>query len=150
MNRGGFSLLELVIVCGLVALGSALVLPRLAHDGDRALSTSARRLADALSLARDRAMLRSRAATIVFDLDAQRWRVDDATAPVTLPAGVRFAAVIIGDRPAITRGAVTLTVQPAGDPFTSLVDLRDDDGHASRVVLPPARARATVLARERS
>ena len=151
MKRHGFTLLELAIVLAIVALTTTLVVPQLRDPRARILSITARQLADTLSLARDRAILRSRPTAIVFDLDTHRWRTDDAgDRPVALPPDVRLSRITIGGRAAITDGQVTLALQPAGDLLPTTIDLRDDRGRAARVVLPPARARALVLPQERS
>ena len=151
MNRRGFTLLEVVLVCGILALATTWVLPRLRLAGHSNVSLAARALADALNLARDRAILSQQAATIVFDLEHQQWRDDDPSAhPIQLPPTIRFAAVTIGGNAAASHGQRTLALDPGGDRLPTTIDLRDDDGHAARVLLPPARSRAVVLPQERS
>lgn len=147
-DRRGFTLLEVTAVCAIAALVSAIALPRLLDRGDRDVTLAARRLADGLSLARDRAVLRGRRGTVWLDLDQQRWRTGDDD-EIALPAGVRFAAVQ-NAAARITAGRTAVSLQPAGDPLPVSVDLIDAGGHGARVRLPPARGRATVERRDRS
>src|SRR2546429_859166 len=53
----GFTLLELVVALAVIALSAGLVLPRLDDITGRRLDAGARRLADSLAYARDRAIL---------------------------------------------------------------------------------------------
>jgi general secretion pathway protein H len=142
-DRGGFTLLELVVTLGIVALAAGIVVPRLVGLRGMAVDVAARRLADALTLARDRAILGGRPVRLVIDLDGGRWTAPEDAA--TLPAGVRLRGVATGGRPAVREGAVTLELGPDGDTLPTRVDLRADDGRVASVVLPPAGARATVL-----
>lgn len=144
----GFTLLEVLVVCAIAALVSAIALPRLDAGGDRAVALAARRLADDLTLARDRAVLRGRRAIVWLDLDAQRWRAGDGGEGAP-PAGIRIAAVQTPDA-RITDGRARWILHPTGDPRPAAIDLIDAAGHGARVWLPPARGRATVLRRERS
>src|SRR5262245_5224357 len=87
----GFTLPELVVALGIVALATAIVVPRLVSVRGIAVDVAARRLADALTLARDRAILGGRPVRLVIDLDGGRWTAPEDAA--LLPAGVRLRSV---------------------------------------------------------
>ena len=139
----GFTLLELIVTLGVVALIAGIVVPRLVSLRGLGVDVAARRLADALTLARDRAILGGRPVRLVIDLDGGRWRAPEDAA--MLPAGVRLRSVATGGKPAVHEGAVTLELGPDGDALPTRVDFSADDGRVASVVLPPAGARATVL-----
>ena len=142
-DRDGFTLLEVVVTLGVVALAAGIVVPRLVGLRGMAVDVAARRLADALTLARDRAILGGRPVRLVIDLDAGRWTAPEDAA--TLPAGVRLRGVATGGRPTVREGAVTLELGPDGDTMPTRVEFWSDHGRGASVVLPPAGARATVL-----
>lgn len=135
-------MLEIIVTLGVVALAAGIVVPRVIGRRSVAVEVAARRLADALTLARDRAILGGRPVRLVIDLDGGRWTAPEDAA--ILPAGVRLRSVATGGRPAVREGAVTLELGPDGDTLPTRVDMRGDDGRVASVVLPPAAARATV------
>jgi general secretion pathway protein H len=142
----GFTLLELTVVLAVLAVAASMVLPRLGDLGRLRIEAAARRLAESVTLARDRAILGGRPARLVLDVDRGRWTAGDRERG-TLPAGVRFRAVSAGDAPAVRAGVVALDLDPAGDPLAARFDLTDGRGHAASVVVPPAGGRARVVGR---
>ena len=142
-DHDGFTLLELVVTLGVVALAAGIVVPRFTAMRGMAADVAARRLADALTLARDRAILGGRPVRLVIDLDGGRWTAPEDAA--MLPVGVRLQSVTTGGRPAVREGAVTLELGPDGDTLPTRVDFLAGDGRVVSVVLAPAGARATVL-----
>src|SRR5439155_76682 len=151
----GFTLLELVGTLAVIALAAGLVLPRLGDARGLALGAAARRLADTLAYARDRAILGGRPMRLVLDLDRGRWELGtparDPAAVIpdvsplgrgtVLPAGVRLAAVTAGGTPAATRGIAALDLEPDGDALPARIDLADASGRRASVGVPPAGAR---------
>ncbi|TMA69075.1 MAG: type II secretion system protein GspH [Deltaproteobacteria bacterium] len=157
-ERRGFTLLELVVTLAVIALAAGLVLPRLGDARGLELGAAARRLADTLAYARDRAILGGRPMRLVLDLDRGRWDLGTpARDPVAviadfsplgrgavLPAGVRLAAVTAGGTPAATRGIAALDLEPDGDALPARIDLADASGRRASVVVPPAGGRPVV------
>ena len=154
----GFTLLEVVVTLAVIALAATLVLPRLGDARGLALGATARRLADTLAYARDRAILGGRPMRLVLDLDRGRWELgaparDPATvvpdvSPTgrggTVPAGVRLGAVTAGGAPAARAGIATLDLEPDGDALPARIDLTDGSGRRASVIIPPAGGRPVV------
>jgi Tfp pilus assembly protein FimT len=150
------TLLELVVTLGVLMLAAALALPRFADRGGLALDSAASQLRDALGFGRERAILGGARWQLVVDLDAGRWvigrpRADgglDAPAgplgaPVTLPSTVRVRSVR-GDVAEVRRGTAVVSLSPEGDALPVRIELGDDRGRVTSVLLPPAAARAEV------
>jgi len=147
-----------VVALAVIALSAGLVLPRLDDVTGRRLDAAARRLADSLAYARDRAILGGRPMRLVVDLDRGRWELGtpahDATtitpdaSPLgrasLLPAGLRIVAVTAGGAPPATRGLAALDLEPDGDAFPGRIDLDDRSGRRASVVVPAAGGRPFV------
>ena len=158
-SERAFTLLEVVVTLAVLGLAAGLLLPRLGGRDEYGLDVAARRLADGVSAARDRAILSGRPMRLVVDLDAGRWvagrpaREGAAIVPagppldrpVALPAGVRVASVATGGAPAVRAGRAVVDLGPAGDALPTRIELASARGVAT-VLLPPASARAAVVA----
>ncbi|MFH0731098.1 MAG: GspH/FimT family pseudopilin [Pseudomonadota bacterium] len=69
----GFTLVEILVVMVIIALMSALVIPKLAGSlGNINLKTSARKIASTLRMARNLAVSESKPVAVIFDLEARR------------------------------------------------------------------------------
>jgi len=146
ISDAGFTLLELSVVLAIVALAATLLVPTLRDVGALRIDAAARRLAEALGVARDGAILGGTPATVVLDLDRGRWTAGtDESA--TLPVGVRLRAVVRTDAPAVFAGVVTLDLDPAGDARATRIELADDRGRAAAVVVPSGSGRVAVVGR---
>jgi type II secretion system protein H len=143
-ERRGFTLLELVVALAVVALAAGILLPRLVDLGPFELDAAARRLADTLTLARERAVLRAVPAHVALDLASGVWTTDEAGS-ATLPARVHVRAVSANGGTVREGGVATIRLDPAGDALPARVDLVHDGGAVASVVLPPAVGRALVL-----
>ena len=133
-SERGFTLLEVTVGLAIVAIAAGLVLPRLADLGALRVTTAARRLAGDLTIARDRAILGGRAVRVVVDVERGTWRSEPALVSGALPAGVRFG----GD-------TATVVLSPGGEVPPSRIDVRDDHGHAARVVVPAGARRIAAI-----
>jgi len=151
------TLLELVVTLAVLALAAALAAPRLLDRGGLALDAAAAQLRDALGFGRERAILGGARWALVVDVDAGRWAIGrpkaggglDApagplAAPVTLPPTVRVRGVQSGGGPEVRSGTAVVGLSPDGDALPVRIELGDDRGRVSSVVLPPAVARAEV------
>jgi type II secretory pathway pseudopilin PulG len=151
------TLLELVVTLAVLALAATLAAPRLLDRGGLALDAAAARLRDALGFGRERAILGGARWDLVVDVDAGRWAIGrpraggglDAPAgplaePVTLPTGVRVRGVRAGGAPEVQSGTAVVRLAPEGDALPVSIELGDDRGRVTSVVLPPAAARAEV------
>lgn len=77
---GGFTLIELVLVMLIIAVLSAIALPRFAQANARQqLDASADRLVSDLQLAQSRARAASASVEVAFDLDQDRYTMDAAS-----------------------------------------------------------------------
>ena len=151
------TLLELVVTLAVLALAATLAAPRLLDRGVEREPAAATQLRDALGFGRERAILGGARWQLVVDVDAGRWAIGrpkaggglDAPAgplatPVTLPPTVRVRGVRAGGGVEIRSGTAVVSLSPDGDPLPVRIELGDDRGRASSVVLPPATARAEV------
>src|SRR5262245_57234847 len=151
------TLLELIVTLAVLMLAATLALPRLVDRGGLALDAAAAQLRDALGFGRERAILGGTRWQLVVDVDAGRWAIGrprpdgglDAPAgplgaPVTLPAPVRVLAVRAGGGAEIRSGTAVVGLASEGDALPVRIDLGDDRGRVTSVVLPPAVARAEV------
>jgi prepilin-type N-terminal cleavage/methylation domain-containing protein len=158
-SRRGFTLLELAVTLAVIALAVTIVLP-LGDLGVPVVEASARRLADALVYARERAILDGRPMRVVLDLDRGGWRLgrptDDPAGvapeastlgrPESLPSRVAVRGVTVGGAARVAAGRVAIDLDPAGDALPVRVDLADARGATAHVVLPAGTARPTVVA----
>jgi general secretion pathway protein H len=68
--RGGFTLLELIVVIFIVSLVAAVVLPSFANFGDSRLKSEAREMASVLRFMHDSAVSRKKTMVMNFDLES--------------------------------------------------------------------------------
>ena len=141
-----------------VGLAASVVVPRFRDPRALAIDAAARRLADTLDYARDRAILGGVPMRVVLDLDAGRWTVGRAGREATdvapgaslverpwdLPREVQLRSATAGDGVPVRAGVVALDLDPAGDALPARVELGDAEGRVAVVRLPAAGARAAV------
>ena len=96
MSRPGFSLLELILVLGIVIVMGAIAVPRFASaDARYRADFAAQRVASDLALAQRAARSSGTATTIAFDADQERYQ----TSTVTALDGTGNYVVEIGQSP---------------------------------------------------
>ena len=96
--RGGFTLIEVVVVLLILAVATAVTVPAFRGDPvEDDITAAVRTLDNLFGLARDSAIRSGRDVTVVIDSTTSHvWLVTDATAAITvgdtigLPAGVRL------------------------------------------------------------
>jgi general secretion pathway protein H len=96
-RSGGFTLIETLVVLGVLGLALALILPYgQPPTGGLALRQAAAELAGGLREARSLAIADNRTIPVTFDLTARRWRID--TQPdKPLPDGIAIRFLSIAD-----------------------------------------------------
>lgn len=139
-SERGYTLLELTLALAIAGLAASVVIPRVTDLGASTLDASARRLADDLTLARDRAVLRGTTDHLAIDLEAGRWGDGGA-----LPAGVRVRSVTANGRSPVSAGTAVIDLAPTGTGFPARIDVADEHGRTASVVLPAGVTRARVI-----
>ena len=92
MRQSGFTLIEVVVVLGVLALVTALVLPMMTGTQAKAdIQSSARDLAAALRVTRNLAMTHGRAEALVVDTASGAFRAGASAAPRRVAGGVKLA-----------------------------------------------------------
>ncbi len=84
-NSQGFSLLEVLVVVGLIAIISAIIIPDISQIFRESLEAFARKNSNLYREARDHAMLTSRVVRVRYDLDEQKYWVEEAPGDFLLP-----------------------------------------------------------------
>jgi len=153
---GGFTLLEILVVLGVLALIASVVVARLdLVTPTYRLRTAARELAETLAQARSESVARAQAVELHYDLAAGKYwlslpaeagvaggpsqRAPASFRPRALPEGVRFADCTFFRGEATRSGAVTVRFSFLGACEGHLVHLADEAGNAFTVeVLPLA------------
>ena len=140
-RRGGFTLVELVVVLFLIGLFSALTLPMLTGFGADDLNLSARRIAGTVKYLFNEAALTGRVYRLSYDLDrktydAREQNADGELVPLTGPLGalrhlegkVRFEDIAVAGRGTTNAGTVSTDIHPEGWLPETTVHLKNDKG----------------------
>ena len=122
----GFTLIELMVVIFLIALFSALVIPRLPSIDAGGAERGARRIAGMTKYLYNEAALSGREHRLLFDLDANalRPRTLNASHEVVavkglaeenkLPSGVKLLDVAVAGQEKVSSGETTMSISPTG------------------------------------
>ena len=122
----GFTLIELMVVLFLIALFSALVIPRLPDLDAGGPARGARRIAGMTKFLYNEAALSGREHCLLFDLDANALRprtlsasrevvaVKGLAEETTLPAGVKLLDVAVAGQEKVSSGTTTMAIAPSG------------------------------------
>lgn len=135
-NRG-FTLVELVVVLAIMALGAALVLPSLSGPLSSArFRQGGAEMKAAMTQARARAAATGRTRSVRIDLDRGEYGIPSDNVGRTLPEGVRVASV---SAPGITfeRGVVDVRFFPDGSADETEVVLADAEDGRLRLRVDP-------------
>lgn len=157
---GGFTLLELSVVLGLIGLLAAVVMPRLGILSSAALDSSARRLATRVQFLREDAAIRSDWIRLAVDPRRGTYRAERL---VPLGTGMHWAAVdeplyretavpgpirLALEGPGVTstlEGRETTLFSPDGYADPALIWLDDGAGRRIAVVIDPVATRARIV-----
>jgi len=136
-HRGGFTLVELIVVLVILAIASLMVIPGVASLGDVSATSAARLLAGDLQYAQNAAITYQQPVTVAFNTATESYGLTNASGPlihpmtkadytVDLPSqrgfeGANVVSASFGGSPAVTfdelgapdsAGSVTLQVGP--------------------------------------
>jgi general secretion pathway protein H len=132
-GRGGFTLVELVVVLAIMAMGAALVLPSLSGPLESArFRQGGAELKAAMTQARARAAASGRIRAVRIDLDRGEYGIPADNVGRALPEGVRVASVS-APGVKVERGVVDVRFFPDGSADDAEVVLAD--GADSRITL---------------
>ena len=140
-RRGGFTLLELLVVMAVLAVMALLVTPSFDALLENAVVRETRRLNGVLRLLRNEAVLRGESYRVVFVLPQSQWRVERITyegdleilkrpkylQPRSLPSGMRLIRMEVLEQQILGSDGV-VHIDPSGfsDTFQLWVDYRGD------------------------
>ena len=122
----GFTLIELLVVIFLIALFSALVIPRLPTIDAGGPERGARRIAGMTKFLYNEAALSGKEHRLLFDLDANALRprtlnasravvaVKGLAEETKLPSGVKLLDVAVAGQEKVTSGETTMAISPTG------------------------------------
>lgn len=142
LHRGaarGFTLIELMIVLFLIALFSAMVIPRLPDLEAGGAEKVARRIAGTTKFLYNEAALSGVEHRLLFDLDNNALRpntlnadreevaVKGLAAESQLPAGVKLLDVAVAGQEKVTSGATTMAISPTGWLPQTVIHLQSSD-----------------------
>ncbi len=88
----GFTLIEILVVLSIMAIGAAIVIPMVSGEGatNSELKSAARQLAAGLRLARSDAIAQRHETTLTLDLESRKFRVASDGRDVALPSKVEL------------------------------------------------------------
>ena len=150
-GRGGFTLLEVLVVVAIIAVLAAMVVPSLGGSGGRDVQNAAQRLVLLVNRAQQEAMLTSRTWRLVLDPAENRYRfqlrgASQYQAVETEPfrgehgtEAVGFADLHINGQRA--RGGGEVYLYPTGEQDTFRLTLRSGDQRRIVTMGPVGRAR---------
>lgn len=136
-RRGGFSLLELILVLAIAGLSVLVVLPSFTVALESAkLRGGTGEVRAVLALARTMAVSEGRTRFVAFDLDRGEYGIEGAGERRVLPEGIRFSSVRFGlAEPA--RRTPRIRFSPDGCSEEAEVFLSAAGGGALRVAVDP-------------
>lgn len=138
-SERGFTLIELMVVVFLIALFSALVIPRLPDIDAGGSERGARRIAGMTKFLYNEAALTGKEHRLLFDLDHNLLRprtlnasqevvaVNGLSDETKLPSGVKFLDVKVAGQEKVSSGAATMTISPSGWLPQTIIHLQNRD-----------------------
>lgn len=131
--ESGFTLLELIVVLGILALAASLVFPRVQGTHNAAsLDTTARRLTSALQLAHAESRRTNTDQTLMIDIDHATFWSSASPTPQVIPKPIALAIHNDSFEWSGTNRRVRFT--PSGGATGGVIALASSDGRASITV----------------
>ncbi len=162
-GSSGFTLIELIVVLLVLAIGASFLAPRLRDPDATALASSAARLATTARYLYDEAAYQRLPMRLNFDLDNQTYFVtvlggdpdapefvpvsDGLAKPTTLPDAVVFRDVVLPAVGTVSEGIVFAQFSPDGWADPLVVHLRGRAGGDATMAIDPLTGRTRVADR---
>jgi type II secretion system protein H len=153
-RRGGFTLVELLVVIVILGIAAAMVVPQMLNAGQMTIQAAARMVVSDIVYAQNEAIARQQTRQFIVDEDANAYRVTDGagdalaapwlggTLVVDFDTDKRFRGVSVTD--ADFGGSATLGFDELGTPTAGgTVDL-NTNGYRYRVTVTAFTGRVTV------
>jgi general secretion pathway protein H len=136
MRRGGFTLVELIVVLAILAGIAALAAPSFSRTlASARLRTAASDVRTTLARGRALAVAATKERTVAFDLSRGEFGVDNE-AVRRLPDTIRLGAVLPGEERQ-ERGSVRVRFFPDGSGEEAEISVTAEDGGTLRVTVDP-------------
>ncbi len=142
-EREGFTLVELLVVLTILAIGAAYAAPKLVVGETAELKGSARRLLHTIRRLSDEAVFKKEKRILTIDLNAGEYWEGDGRNKARLPSGVFVSGVVIGTEE-VHRGAVSITCFPSGLRDEASIQLARGGGTGYTIVIPALGERFEV------
>lgn len=139
----GFTLVELLVVLGILAVGLTYVVPSIPAGEQAELKGSARRLLYTIRRLSDEALFTKQKRVLTLDLDTGEYWVDGRAGTSRLPSHVVIRSVTVGAQP-VTARQVSITSFPSGLRDEAAITLASRTGPRYTVVVPALGERFEV------
>lgn len=116
MNKAAFTLIELVVVIFIISLTSALIMPNLWGNNERAVKSEAKHIGNTLRYAYDEAIGKKMTYLIKINLDKDSWKFEseNESRNFAMKDNVMFKDIIVPSLGEVSFGEVTLKFGPMG------------------------------------
>jgi len=128
-TKGGFTLVELIIVIFIISLTTALIMPNLWDSGERALKSEAKRISNTLMYIYDEAAGKKQTYTLKIDLngDTFSYESEKESRNFRMKENIRFKDVIIPSLGEVSFGEIIYQFGPMGPEEPITLHLIKDD-----------------------
>ena len=122
ITRGGFTLIELIVVIFIISLTASIVMPSLWSSGERSLKSEAKRIGNTMRYIYDEAVSKKQTYSLKFDIENNTWAFESKGESRSFKAKdeVMFKDIIVPSHGEISKGELTLIFGPLGpeEPIT--------------------------------
>jgi general secretion pathway protein H len=122
--EAGFTLIELVVVLGILAVTAAIAMPSLSRPaGDATLIATARQIASGMRIAQGSAIRDNADRVLTVDLASRRFWVAGVTAPASIASGI-VVDIALPERELVTASKARMRFHPDGSASGGSIILR--------------------------